>query len=315
MPFHVLNGDTTRQGLVQSRLPGEFLVWTDLLHEGPVPRDVGTADTRRVRAEYLASAGYGNREDISRALDTQDVELDRWFEFGEIVLWLEHDLFDQLILLRHLAWLARTNGATERSRLICRDQYLGNMTPATLASLFDERVPITGETVQTGAEIWDALTSDDPAPLVRRSKVAPPEGIPFVPGALTRLLEEYPGAIDGLARSERQILRAIEEGSDTLGDCFQATQSMEERIFMGDTTFLRIARSLSAARDPLMTLAPMPGAGPFRYRVETTPFGRAVLAGHRNNLQVNGIDRWVGGVHLSGFGPTWCWTGDQIVWR
>jgi hypothetical protein len=33
--------------------------------------------------------------------------------------------------------------------------------------------------------------------------------------------------------------------------------------------------------------------------VATTAFGQKVLAGDTNNVQVNGIDDWVGGVHLS----------------
>jgi hypothetical protein len=39
---------------------------------------------------------------------------------------------------------------------------------------------------------------------------------------------------------------------------------------------------------------------------EPTDFGRAVVAGEANHVVTNGIDRWVGGVHLS--------SGQRAVW-
>ena len=51
--------------------------------------------------------------------------LARWQDFDEVVFWLEHDLFDQLILLRHLHWLstldaARTDLQPHLHRLVSR---------------------------------------------------------------------------------------------------------------------------------------------------------------------------------------------------
>jgi hypothetical protein len=41
--------------------------------------------------------------------------------------------------------------------------------------------------------------------------------------------------------------------------------------------------------------------------VSLTPFGRAVLAGEEDRVRRAGLDRWLGGVHISGVGPTWRW--------
>ena len=38
-------------------------------------------------------------------------------------------------------------------------------------------------------------------------------------------------------------------------------------------------------------------------RVELTDFGRRVLSGRDDHASVNGLDRWVGGVHLLGRSP------------
>jgi hypothetical protein len=38
-----------------------------------------------------------------------------------------------------------------------------------------------------------------------------------------------------------------------------------------------------------------------------TDDGRRVLAGDADRVRLRGIDRWLGGVHLTGRGPVWRW--------
>jgi hypothetical protein len=42
-------------------------------------------------------------------------------------------------------------------------------------------------------------------------------------------------------------------------------------------------------------------------RWEITSDGRDVLAGRPDHIQLNGIDRWLGGVHLQGREAAWRW--------
>jgi len=37
--------------------------------------------------------------------------------------------------------------------------------------------------------------------------------------------------------------------------------------------------------------------------------GQRVLSGKENAVLLNGIDRWIGGVHLKGRNVRWCWDG------
>lgn len=306
--LHVLNGDSTRLGLEQSGVPGEFLAWTDVLYEGPVRVDSGTEAFRRTRAQYLASAGYGPHGAILRDLRHQDQPLDHCSRYDEIVLWFEHDLFDQLLLVRHLDWLSRHPGAASRVQLIQSDRYLGPMSSGELAALYPARTPVTPLQVASGTDAWRAVCADSPASLERLVSHGPQPDLPYVHGALSRLLEEYPSTSCGLSRSERQILRALNEGAGTLGSCFRATQEMEDRIFMGDLSFLHIARGLAAARDPLIRVNDAPDAPAWHGApVGLTDTGGHVLAGDADHTRVNGIDRWIGGVHLMGKDVRWRW--------
>ena len=42
-------------------------------------------------------------------------------------------------------------------------------------------------------------------------------------------------------------------------------------------------------------------------KVRLTPMGRAVLEGAADHVRINGIDRWLGGVHLTGTEAKYRW--------
>jgi hypothetical protein len=312
--LHVLNGDAAREVFDRAGIQGERLVWADLLHEGPLPVDLGTAEVRRIRAEYLFAAGHGDRAALTEKLLAQDDGLGRWYDFDQVVFWLEHDLYDQLLMIRHLAWLSEHVSAQARSRLVVADRYLGRSAPADLTALFETRRPVNETTIAAGKAAWRAVTADDPERVIALVDAGPSADLPFLHGALARWLQEYPSVENGLSRSERQLLTAVADGCDTLETCFAATQAMEDREFLGDAAYLTIARKLGEAQDPLIMLTSMSGGGLLNWRVALTRCGRDVMAGEADHVHANGLERWVGGVYLSGFGPSWRWTGTTVTW-
>ena len=57
---------------------------------------------------------------------------------------------------------------------------------------------------------------------------------------------------------------------------------------------------------PLLRLDP-PGRVGGTTRVQLTDAGARVLAGEGDQIALNGIDRWIGGVHLQGHHVPWRW--------
>src|SRR5262245_17790084 len=102
--MHVVNGDIVAASLAEAELPGDIVVWADCLDQGPlVP---GSDDEQRAsRAGFLAgfaasAGGAAGAEAIQRQLAGWDAAIDAAAqEADEIVLWYEHDLFDQLALV------------------------------------------------------------------------------------------------------------------------------------------------------------------------------------------------------------------------
>jgi len=86
---------------------------------------------------------------------------------------------------------------------------------------------------------------------------------------------------------------------------FRACAAMEERIFMGDWTFWGILAGLAGGPHPLVRMDPASMIDADVKRglpagtVTLTAAGHDVLAGRADQVALNGIDRWMGGVYLS----------------
>jgi hypothetical protein len=118
-------------------------------------------------------------------------------------------------------------------------------------------------------------------------------------GALLRHLQQFPSQANGLSRSERQALDLIDRGIQEFHRLFRESQNLEERIFLGDWSFRQYLRGLSSGKHPLLSS----DAEPF----ELTEIGRRVLQGREDQVRVNGINRWLAGVHLREGAPVWRW--------
>jgi hypothetical protein len=318
--LHVLNGDATLAVLERSTIGGVATVWADVLHDGPTPAGLTADEFRQVRARHLASRFCEPEADVVAGLRAWDAALERFRDHDEVVFWFEHDLFDQLILVRHLQWLSRLETRRTRFSLICIGAFpgienfagLGQLSPGQLASLLVRRKPITGEQIHAGRRAWDLFCAPDPGPLQAWLQDGV-RSLPFLAGAIRRHFEDYPSTRDGLSRTERQMLTAIAEGHDTFGAMFRAGQVMEERVYMGDATFWAILKDLATAKHPLVQVGdgactkqgnPVP---PASVSVRLTDLGREVLEGRADHVELNGIDRWMGGVHLTSED---CWRSD-----
>ena len=58
---------------------------------------------------------------------------------------------------------------------------------------------------------------------------------------------------------------------------------------------------------PLLRLDPPGRPAERTTRVHLTGAGTRVLAGDADQINLNGIDRWIGGVHLQGHQVPWRW--------
>jgi hypothetical protein len=292
--LHITNG--TAVSLDKTGLPGTIVYWNDVLHEGPVPAGMSLDELSRVRERFLA-VYYGlPPSDVSFAARNAAIHAAR--EQDEVVLWFEHDLYDQLQLLQILDCFATAKARPAKLSLINIDRYLGALHPSELEPLFESRRPVSEDQLETAATAWKAFRAPEPTaiePFLRAGSTA----LPFLAGALRRHLEQFPALSNGLSRTERQILELLDSGLAEFAELFRADRDREERIFMGDTTFRCHLRGLARSRRALISEEER------GYKI--TDFGRVVLSAGEDHVKANGINRWLGGVHLREGAPLWRW--------
>jgi hypothetical protein len=321
--LHVTNGDSAGNTLRQTSLGGAVLPWRDALHEGPVP-----AGPRQVllatRAAFLSGCGWGSAQAIGSALKRRDRILAGALRDGQqVVLWFEHDLYDQLQLLDVLTLASAAAGALE---LIVVGSFpgqpsfrgLGELTADQLETLWPSRTAATEGVFGAAALAWEALRQPEPSALAALAMAGVPE-LPFLGAALRRLLEELPGPHDGLSGTERRTLQAIAAGAATPGTAFRAAQDLEAAPFLGDTWFYRTLAALgrgpgrlvqTRGGDQLPPAPPLGDAHAFTaLTLRLTHAGERVLQRKADRVTLLGVDRWAGGTHITP-GTLWRWDPD-----
>lgn len=325
--LHITSGDTTVRRLEAAQLPGRMIAWKDVLHEGPVPAARSLEELREIRARSIADRGWAAYSDVLTDFTQRDAALADFRAHGEVVLWFEHDLYDQLQLIQLLDWFSgQERGATTLS-LICIGGFagvepfhgLGQLTPGQLHELYPSRQPVTAAELRLGQSAWQAFRAPDPT-AIERMIADDTTALPFLAAALRRHLEQFPAVDSGLSRTERQILQLVSSGTQQLIPLFLEDQRQEEHVFMGDTVFWSYVADLCAEPSPLLAVTKgqefrLPSACRSHEEfaaqaVALTERGRAVLGGSADYLDQHPIDRWLGGVHLQGR-SRWRWDREQ----
>jgi hypothetical protein len=141
--MHIRCGYDIRQTLKDAGFQGEFNLHINPYLQGPVTTD---ADWLQQRARFIAD-NFGPRsnlkyEEVLRDCREEEARLRRASrDFERVVLWFEHDRFDQFVLLRCLAWFAQY-GAPPRLELVSTNDFPGNKRFLGLGQLPPEALRI-----------------------------------------------------------------------------------------------------------------------------------------------------------------------------
>ena len=183
--LHVTNGDSAAERIRAAGVRGAILPWRDVLHDGPVPAGLSLEELSEVRAAFIGSRGWADPDEARPGFAERDRTLAAAREENEVVLWFEHDLYDQLQLIQLLDWFAEHE--PRALTLINPPEYLGQASPVRLAVLFGTRAEVTRAQLALGRRAWAAFRSPDPRQMeeVIREDAGT---LPFLADAFRRLL-------------------------------------------------------------------------------------------------------------------------------
>jgi hypothetical protein len=313
--LHVANGTSVTMTLEAAGVPGIMSIWADPLHDGPVPAGLTDDELRELRSGHLGGG----------AVVDPIVDMRRWRrvivahgEYDELVLWFEHDLFDQLNLIQVLTWIHAQLPREKPISLICIGSFpgrpdfhgLGELTAAELAPLLQLRRTVTDREYALAERAWSAFREPTPGALddLRRSDTT---AMPFLAPAIERFLQEYPWTRDGLSRTERRLLQIADSGPVTMNSVFPRMHEDEKEYYVADLELKSLIETLSRTSPSLVSFAGEERGRDFwRGQVGLTDAGREVLAG-RGDRVACGLDKWLGGVHLQSGSAIWRWDDDH----
>lgn len=310
--LHIHNGDSSASIAKESSLPGEHFAFRESLITGPTPADVSDHEWRSIRAQHLSESYGVDLQECEQGLLDQEQKLESPAEHEEVVLWFEHDLFCQTNLLYLLNWFAQRDLGNTRLSLICIGEFpgkqnfrgLGELNAEEMASLFPERQQITPAQFKLGELAWQAYCSPDPTEI---KKVGDSDTalLPFLGPALQAHLRRFPSTRNGLGRIEEKALGLIKSGAKTFIELFPRFGGAEPVYGLGDAQLWLALKGLSVGRQPLLKIENGKDGGvgltPEIVRqaeFEITDAGALVLRGEADNVELNGIDLWLAGVHL-----------------
>jgi hypothetical protein len=262
MILHITSGDSCGGSLAKSGVPGDVLVWHDILYDGP--RRPGWPDetTLQARARFLEQTTGGglSQTTILATLRDQYRRLGAAGDCERVVLWFDACLFDQSMLVHVLTCLHLRD--IRNVDLLCVDAFpgivpfngLGQLTPEQMASVYDRRRPVTGAQFAFAAAVDRMFAIRDQAALTglaRKSNTV----LPWTTAAAARWLQEWPDAVTGLGRLEQLALDVVRAGCDTPARIFAAVSAKDvPPQFWGDTMLWAKINALADRSPPLVRI-------------------------------------------------------------
>jgi len=300
-------------------MPGEHLAWREALIDGPTPGGVTPEEWRSLRAAHLTEFYGVDPDEIESGLRAQEGKLASFPEHDEVILWFEHDLFCQVTLIYLLNWFAERDLENTRLSLICIGEFpglpnfrgLGELNSEQITSLFDLRHEVTTAEKKLASSAWQAYCSPDPT-AIQTILETDTSALPFLQPALQLHLERFPSVSNGLGRIQNLGLELINDGLRSFVDLFRRFGAAEPTYGLGDAQFWNTLRRMGEAPEPLLkitngNLSDLNSEDLTQLSFEITKAGNTVRKENADFVRMNGIDSWLGGVHLRGKFNCWRW--------
>ena len=304
--LHIRCGSDIKHALVIAGFSGDFLNFCDPYVHGPVPAIDDLDEFIKVRAAYIASDGNPPFDVALKQLRNMYSGLEAAKDYDAVYIWLEHDSYDQLILAKLLDFFSDISKRPTVLKLLCATHYpgvkifngLGQLPPEALRVLWQDFASINEDQFEIGRQAWTAVCSSNPD-LLRKVIAMGTPPLPTMANALKRHLQQLPSKQNGLNLTEQLTLQIlVEKGSMNAARLFGwYTNHYELLTFMGDTGYWEVLRDLARAKYPAIILDEQ-GKLPKQWQVQMTQTGEKLLNNELDWLQINTVDRWLGGIHL-----------------
>lgn len=304
--------ETEVQHLGQFIHDTELLNWDDPLAIGPVPIAETNKKLGEVRAKFLSGITNLKGGELQLKFSDRFGKLDALTDYDEVVLWFgpsAHAQLQQLQIAHEL-----TNRRTPDVSFVVPDREIAELEQPEIEKLWKERQSVGRAELTDLVQYWHAFISSEPGLLTELQHQADPH-LPYLHQSLQQIVQEYPHAENGLSRSQMIICTLLDDnGPLPIADLLYALNAVQQSIIVDKPTLSYVLRLLTDVDQPLLQCSgetlhlPEPDDD---LVIELTATGELVLDGSADHAELNAIDRWIGGVHLTPE-STWKRTDENL---
>ncbi|MEI4770419.1 DUF1835 domain-containing protein [Psychrobacillus sp. FJAT-51614] len=302
--IHIVNGDVVGNKIRD--IDGEIIVWREMYDFGPLSLEWSKEELLQRRAAF-----FEDRLEIPSTIFIsncvkQNNLLSNISTKEEVVLWFEHDRFDQTMLMYLISELS-VLGIVNIS-MISINQYpgihpfqgLGQLSSEQLIALLDSKKELSTDEILEAISGWIAYNSKD-AEEYKRWIHNTPHFLPFLLPFFQEHNSYFPSLKTGLNEVEYLSLSLIHEGNRQFYELFKKVTEKRVNDGLSDFHLTAILNELMKGPNPLiMTNQPLPNYADSvsNAKLEITSAGCEVLNEKLNRMDLVGIDWWIGGVHM-----------------
>ncbi|MGM0876607.1 MAG: DUF1835 domain-containing protein [Bacillota bacterium] len=302
--IHIVNGDVL--GSKIQGLKGDLIVWREMFDFGPLQSAWSNDKLIKIRASFFEDKLNIPSSIFMKICHNQLNQLYKIPKDEEVILWFEHDRYDQTMLMYILTQLSSIN--ISNLSMVSVNSYptispfygLGQLNVDQLTELFTQRVKVTSQQINEAVTGWSAYISPNSEDINKWITDVDHE-LPYLLETFKRHKSYFPSTTTGLNEIEVLLLNTIKKKSCSFRDLFKKISPFFINDGLSDLHTSAILNELMNGENALLEIdGPLP-----RFELNhrnpnltITPNGENVLAGKANRFDLIGIDWWVGGVNL-----------------
>lgn len=293
--LHISNGDDLTNKMLELDLPGQVVVWREMLCEGKTLQEVGSRDFIRERKKFLKQNYNISPEDYDAKFISQLHELKKAKNFDYIVLWFEFDLFCHINMLAAISYYL-TYHEKKPFYLVCSKKLKGEkeLTPLSLLTQkqllnhFNNKISLNDDDIEMAMLIWELYCSENPMQLKQQIKTT--SNFEYLSSCIRAHIERFPNAVTGINSLERNILKLIHKHdiateNQLLGYALQYQGYYGYSDMMMQRTLDKIRILFENKND----------------KIVLTQKGEEALSGTKNFYREFKNDEWLGGAKMYDF--------------
>ncbi|WP_372919852.1 DUF1835 domain-containing protein [Salegentibacter sp.] len=218
--LHITNGDGLTEKMLSLNLPGQVIVWREMLCEGPTVQEVGSREFIKQRKKFLKQTYAISSEDYEEKFLSQLKLLRAAKNYDYIVLWFEFDLFCHINMLAAISYYL-DHKENKPFFLVCSKKLKGedelkplsNLTQKQLLKHYEKRIPLNSEDIEIAQLIWELYCGNDPMKLKQQIKTN--SNFEYLSSCIRAHIERFPNSSSGLNSLEQNVLELITKNNIT----------------------------------------------------------------------------------------------------